>query len=300
MRCTKPLKAYRDPKGGITFNQNAGHVPIQLPCNNCMACRISYSQQWAVRAMHESMSHEQNSFITLTYDNEHLPTDLGLHHDHFQKFMKRLRKALPNAIRYLMCGEYGEERSRPHYHALLFGTDFSHDKVIWKTYPSKLYRSPTLEKAWTYGHSSIGEVNYTTANYVAGYIRKKIKGKGLEEINAETGLRPYELYDPESGEIIQRIPEYAQMSRTPGLGYEFFQKHKDQILGHDHVVIDGHRVRVPKYYDKLASDDQRHARNKSKRMLRTQRAKRDRQERLDAKEAYLHAVTSKAHKRTGL
>lgn len=301
MACHSPLKAYRRPFGGVTFSQAEGTVPVNLPCGQCMGCRLDHAQQWAIRAVHESMMHEQNQFLTLTYSSEHLPKDLSLNHKHYQDFMKRYRFHLGKSIRFLMCGEYGPTGERPHYHALIFGHEFA-DKTLWKDGKSKLYRSPTLEKLWPFGFSTIGEVNYKTASYVAGYIRKKQKGKIAKEINPDTGLKAYELYN-DDGEIIKRVPEYAQMSRRPGLGHDFYETYGDQIRNHDTVVLNGNQLRVPKYYDRLTEKLSRNVyeRNKERRINRAKKhARNNTPERLAAREAYKLAVINKSQKRTEL
>ena len=267
-----------------------------------MGCRLDHAQQWAIRAVHESMMHDHNSFITLTYSAEYLPENLSLNHAHWQKFYKRLRKQLePQNIspRFLMCGEYGPKGDRPHYHALIFGYDFP-DRTLWQDGKSKLYRSPLLEKLWPFGFSTIGEVNYKTASYVAGYIRKKLKGKAANEIN-EQGLKAYELYNETTGEIIKRAPEYAQMSRRPGIGNKFYETYGDQIRNHDNCIIDGSKLRVPKYYDRLTEklSETVYERNKRRRIQRARRhASNNTPERLAAREAYKQAVINKSHKRT--
>lgn len=266
-----------------------------------MGCRLDHAQQWAIRAVHESMMHEHNQFLTLTYNAENLPADLSLNHRHFQLFMMRYRKDRPG-IRFLMCGEYGPRGDRPHYHALIFGHEFA-DKTLWRDGKNKLYRSETLEKLWPFGFSTIGEVNYKTAAYVAGYIRKKLKGKAAVNINTETGLKAYELYDDITGEIIKRAPEYAQMSRRPGLGHDFYEKYGAQIRNHDSVVLDGNQLRVPKYYDRLTEklSSSVYERNKKLRIDRARKhAKNNTPERLAAREAYKKAVIEKSHKRTQL
>ena len=138
MTCFKPLKANRSPEGKITFpGKGAGFRigDLELPCGRCNGCRISKSKEWAIRCVHEAIyQNEQkdcsdnNEFITLTYNDKHLPVDHGLDHRHFQKFIRSLRKKSKQKIRYYMCGEYGkatEENgyiARPHYHAILFGS----------------------------------------------------------------------------------------------------------------------------------------------------------------------------------
>ena len=124
MPCYHPITAWRlvggmDKKTGkwkITFDKRKGHpaTEMKISCGQCIGCRLERSRQWAVRCVHEASLHTANSFITLTYRNECLPGDGSVHPEHFQKFMKRLRKALPDVkIRFFHCGEYGSMLSRP-------------------------------------------------------------------------------------------------------------------------------------------------------------------------------------------
>ena len=188
-------KAYRR----VIFKQNDPDIvqAVSLPCGQCIGCRLERSRQWAMRCVHEAQLHEHNCFITLTYDDTHLPSDQSLHYRDFQLFIKRLRKRFPTTkISYYMAGEYGENFGRPHYHACIFGLDF-HDKKLWKrtTSGSLIYRSSDLEALWPFGYSSIGDVNFESAAYVARYIMKK-----------QTNKQHYQYSDLETGEIIQMTP----------------------------------------------------------------------------------------------
>ena len=117
--CTSPRKAYHNKNGGrITFspkNADKSQDGFEIPCGKCIECRLNYSRMWAVRATHEAQMHENNSFITLTYDNDHVG-DNKLDYTDFQKFMKKLRRAYPNKqIGFMACGEYGETNGRKHW-----------------------------------------------------------------------------------------------------------------------------------------------------------------------------------------
>ena len=101
MACYYPLKGYRaravNPKTGkrsIVFDSSLGFMdmPVEFACGQCIGCRIERSRQWAIRCVHEAQLYEANCFITLTYAPEHLPKNGSLVLEHFQKFMKRLRK----------------------------------------------------------------------------------------------------------------------------------------------------------------------------------------------------------------
>ena len=247
MPCYYPLKAYQCLDGHIVFYESKRHDTVKtlsLPCGQCIGCRLERSRQWAIRCMHEAQMHTQNCFITLTYNDAHLPSDKSLHYRHFQLFIKRLRKRYPGRkIRYYMAGEYGENFGRPHFHACLFGIDFD-DKKLWKrtSANSMLYTSRDLEILWPFGYSSVGDVTFESAAYVARYIMKKVTGKNAKE--------HYTEIDPESGEIITRKPEFTKMSLKPGIGYEWYKQYTTDVYPHDYVVIRGKKVKPPKYYDK--------------------------------------------------
>lgn len=243
MTCYKPLTAYRTPGGSITFNEYRGYkdIPLQLPCGQCIGCRLERSRQWAVRCVHEAQMHENNCFITLTYDNDHLPNPPTLILDHFQKFMKRLRFHTNKKIRFYHCGEYGDKNRRPHYHAIIFGHDFD-DKKLWQTRKEiKLYTSEILEGLWQKGFATVGDATFDSAAYCARYIMKKQTGKGSE--------KHYEHICPTTGEITQLKPEYTTMSRRPGIGKPWLDKYQTDVYPSDEVIINGKITKPPKFYD---------------------------------------------------
>ena len=252
MPCYHPLTAYQCGDGSIVFQERRWFNTVKtlsLPCGQCIGCRLERSRQWAMRCMHEAQLHEKNCFITLTYDNTHLPSDGSLHYKDFQLFIKRLRKKFGNIrIRYYMAGEYGENFGRPHFHACIFGYDF-HDKKLWQRSPSgsMLYRSSDLELLWPFGYSSIGDVNFESAAYVARYIMKKVTGHNAKSHYTET--------NPETGEITTRKPEFNKMSLKPGIGYDWYKKYKTDVYPHDYVIIKGKKVKPPKFYDKKYKSD---------------------------------------------
>lgn len=190
--------------------------------------------------------HQANSFITLTYSDANLPPDGSINLDHFQRFMKRLRKEFEGTtVRFFHCGEYGEKLHRPHYHAILFGIDFYHDRYPYKVINGHThFRSPTLEKLWDYGYSDISDVTWSSAAYVARYITKKITGnEALDHyVDKETG--------------VLRKAEYVTMSRRPGLANSWFKKYWQDVYPEDFVVIDGKQYKPPKYYDRLLEEFQ--------------------------------------------
>ena len=130
-----------------------------------------------MRNMHEASLWLNNIFITLTYDNEHLPEHNTLVKKDFQDFMKRLRKkkkaSTKNPIRFFHCGEYGEQFGRPHYHAILFNTNFRDRETLNAKGTKGLTTSETLNKLWGKGHTSIGDVTFESAAYVAGYVQQQ-------------------------------------------------------------------------------------------------------------------------------
>lgn len=245
MVCYHPIHAYRsragrNPKTGkwpIVFNIKNGYedLSLDIPCGQCIGCRLERSRQWAVRCVHEASMNTVNSFLTLTYNNENLPVDRSLHKEDFQKFIKRLRKKFTGTkIRYFYCGEYGELLNRPHFHAIIFGFDFS-DKELWSVRDDiSLYRSSTLEKLWPYGFSTIGDVTFESTAYVARYVTKKVTG------------------DEADSHYCGRLPEYCNMSLKPAIGRSFYEKYSSDIYPMDKCVVrNGLISRPPRYYDNI-------------------------------------------------
>lgn len=250
MACYRPLPAWQLECGKVVFSERgAVRRSLVLPCGQCVGCRLERSRQWAVRCMHEAKCHEANSFVTLTYDKEH--NCRSLDYRHFQLFMKKARRKL-GPFRFYMCGEYGDLHWRPHYHALLFGASFA-DAVIHRNMASgfKLYRSATLESLWPHGYSSIGDVTFESAAYVARYVVKKITGSAAAE--------HYKRFDKDTGEIFDLEPEFTHMSLKPGIGAEWIAKYRKEVYPRDYVVVRGVKCKPPRYYDnfcrEVASED---------------------------------------------
>lgn len=249
MVCFHPLSAYRAPGGRVVFNPKEGwrDRPVSLACGQCRGCRLERSRQWALRCVHESSLHECNSFITLTYSPQDLPSDGSVNVRDWQLFAKKLRKQC-GKFRYFHCGEYGSTTWRPHYHACIFGLDFASDRVLWKDKGDyKLFRSPTLDKVWGKGHTSVGNLTYKSAAYVARYIMKKVTGEHAAEYYRRVNLS--------TGEETQLKPEYITMSRRPGLGRGWYDKYKTDVYPSDFCVVEGTQLRPPKFYDTILGDE---------------------------------------------
>lgn len=258
MACYHPVQAHyaglnTNGKKLIKFGlpKHSNQESLVLPCGQCIGCRLERSRQWAVRCVHEASLHKENSFITLTYAPEHLPEDGSLDKRHFTLFMKKLRfKIAPIKVRYFMCGEYGEQLARPHFHICLFGYDFP-DKTLWKITNTgeRLYSSEALSKIWGKGFVTLGSVTHESAAYVARYVMKKITGKGKNKLN-KAGLSHYETID-DNGEIHHLEPEYTNMSRRPGLARGWFEKFGSDVYPSDQVVSKNGISKPPRYYDNL-------------------------------------------------
>ena len=163
-----------------------GAEPCTIPCGKCIGCRLAHSRQWAVRCVHEASLHERNCFLTLTFDDAHLPVSGSVSVRDVQLFLKRLRKALSYQnikIRFFACGEYGDKNLRPHYHLILFNYDFSDDRQLLRQTPyGPLYISDFLFRLWPYGFHTIGNVTFKSCAYVARYVTKKCMVRMLRRI----------------------------------------------------------------------------------------------------------------------
>lgn len=193
--------------------------------------------------MHEASLHDESAFVTLTYDDESLPEWGSLRPSDVTKWLKRLRKS--GRFRYFLCGEYGE-KGRPHYHALLFGKDFS-DKVPVET--GKAYTewcSDQLDASWKLGRTLLGSVTFESAAYVARYVTKKVTGSRA----ADRYLR----VDPSTGELYRLEPEFGRMSRRKGIGRDWIEEFHSDVYPSDEVIVRGRPSKPPRYYDAYISD----------------------------------------------
>lgn len=222
MQCSAPVR--------LTKNLDRAKYPdgLMVPCGKCLLCRIQIRKGWAIRMLHELESHKDSIFVTLTYDDFHLPENDSLCKQDLIKFYKRLRKRLGDRkIRHFSCGEYGSETKRPHYHAIIFGLSLKkEDKQFvidsWK----KCDWNPQRIKA------SFGLAEAKSINYVAGYIHDKLSGELLEE-------------------------EYTSQGKTNvfrllslGIGKDFVDKNADQLTENKHVSVFGVKHNLPRYYVK--------------------------------------------------
>lgn len=268
MSCFHPLTAYRvdGSRAYVWRSDTPGIVEtVKVPCGRCFGCRQDYASMMAMRCMHEAKMTPGGvancSFVTLTYDDEHLPEAGSLSVKDCQAFMKALRQHFnpPRRaeeseaewrkrfvrIRFFLGAEYGELKGRPHYHLLLFGVSFREDRKLCGKGKGGVYRyrSATLERVWGRGSCEVGSVTQASCAYVARYCMKKVTGPGAVE--------HYRRLNLETGELVQITPEFSLMSRRPGIGATWFAKYGRHCYAIDACIVDGRKVRVPRYYDKL-------------------------------------------------
>lgn len=243
MACFRPVQAFRLVDGSVVFSER-GQVDqvIQVPCGRCVGCRIARARAWSLRCVHEAQLHERNCFVTLTYDEAHLPPFGSLRYRDFQLFMKRVRRHFHGqVVRFFVAGEYGEGLKRPHYHACLFGIDFNDKQPVSIFGKRSGYRSALLAKLWGLGHVHLGDLNVRTAGYAARYCLKKVTGHAAEA--------HYAVCDSD-GVLGSLVPEFCRVSLRPGVGALWFDRYRGDLSG-DFVVHEGARYSVPRYYDKL-------------------------------------------------
>lgn len=202
----------------ITLQSKTG-AEYRVACGKCLCCRAAKSKQWTIRLKHEQAYWDREGFLTLTYDDDHLPDGGRLVKRDLVKFFKRLRRLIePRKIRYFACGEYGSQTFRPHYHAIIFGLD-SRDL-------------PIIAKAWGLSDRiSIDPVFPGAIAYVCGYVRKKI-------------ALQYIIYRDRD------LPFPFQL-QSQGLGLRWALDNKDLLIANG-LTYQGKSLGLPRYYiDKL-------------------------------------------------
>lgn len=228
MACVQPLVAARTSLGGVAlcrkthpafYDQQAANR-LLLPCGSCLGCRKARAREWALRCTLELSQHDRFCWTTLTYDREHKPP--ALRKDHLSGFLKRLRRRLDSdgtRVRFFASGEYGEQRGRPHYHAILYGV--ATDNVA-------------IQAAWPFGHARIDPLTKAAISYVAGYVNKKIGFKESRE----------ERIDYITGECYMHEPPFVLMSRRPGIGAH---ARRFTASWRSHAVLNGSPMPVPRF-----------------------------------------------------
>lgn len=226
---------------------------LLLPCRHCVGCRLDKSREWANRIIMEQPYHSESWFLTLTYDDDHLPpaypTDpatgeiLSVHStlvkSDLQKFWKRLRKNSGQKISYFASGEYGSTTYRPHYHALVFGLHLDDPQVIKHGFDgTPYYTSDFISKCWPYGMHILGNVTWKSAAYVARYTMKKATHGYTKEY--------YKLAGIES--------EFQTISSKPAIGRRFYDDHP-HLFDYRYFNVStpqgGRIVYPPEYFRKL-------------------------------------------------
>lgn len=235
-----------------------------IPCGQCIGCRIRQREDWTTRIELEARDYpkEQVWFITLTYDDDHVPgmivktgeimrkvqytwkpgekrpssVQILLYED-VQNFLKRLRKAYRGKLRYFVAGEYGEQTARPHYHMILYGWEPTDLENLYKIHHNGYYNSKWLANLWGMGQIQIAQAVPETYRYVAGYVTKK-----MYEIDGKKANEYYEL---------GQTKPFACMSLKPGLGDHYYQEHKAEIWRQGYIqCTNGKRAQIPRYYEK--------------------------------------------------
>jgi hypothetical protein len=252
MKCVRPTtvfdlvgKSSRLGKRKISFARPDKHVKFEsfdIPCGQCIACRIIRRESWTLRLFHESLYHDETLFLTLTYDDEHLPYGGSLVKDHYQKFVRALRKKLrPQKIRYYVCGEYGGEFGRPHYHLVLFLSGVPDLVPVGLTDKGNpRFSSEILEKCWGKGFLEIQSISPEALRYVCKHHVEKIDD-----------VEHYAHFDEATGEFVQVEPIFGHMSLRPGIGHEWFMDYWRDVYPKDFVSMGGRKIQPPKYYDRL-------------------------------------------------
>lgn len=228
MQCTRPVRI-KHGKSQTAIKHTEGML---VACGKCIACRIQKRKEWSLRMMHEKEFWNDSIFVTLTYDDNHLPANNSLNKKHLQDFFKRLRRDLKQRrIKYFACGEYGDTYGRPHYHIIIFGLSLNEEdkRLIIQNWTFCDWSNYTIR------NKSFGLAEADSINYVAQYIDKKFTGDKAQE-------------------------EYVRKNRDPvfrilslGIGARYADSNSDQLKANLCCKHRGTEHGLPRYYVKRLS-----------------------------------------------
>lgn len=235
---------------GYKVKNLRGSRRYTVPCGHCLQCRKAQARMWSNRLMMEMHYHDSSYFVTLTYDDLHIPVSRFLSDEtgevafwptlrkrDVQLFFKRLRKRFSmDKIRYYIAGEYGPSTQRPHYHSIIFGLHLDDLQPFGMSETGNQYFiSQSLSDVWPYGFLSVEPANEYTCLYTCQYVTSKL------------GLDPNQIYLNRGQE-----PPFALCSRKPGIGVQFMIDHKDEILKYDRIYLQtengGLSFKPPRYF----------------------------------------------------
>lgn len=220
-------------KHPTSFRRVSNKAPF--PCRQCDACRINARNIWGHRMVLESQLHDDCSFLTCTYNDENLPDEfvhpdtgqvyapLSVNPEHHRLFINNFRTSYfrhtGKKIRMFGVGEYGEKSQRPHYHYALFGyrsCPYRGGTVIGNKFqPCQCPDCSFIANIWNKGNILLGSLTHESANYVAGYVTKK-----MTKSQCNCFKQGGDTHHPKCPVfwLDGRYPEFARMSRMPGIG----------------------------------------------------------------------------------
>ena len=238
MKCTRPfIKTYNK-------NEFGKEKVVYFPCGKCLACRINKKREWSLRLQHEVRVSDNATFVTLTYEDKHLPLDEnGLNCpsvSDLQYFIKKLRRRYTGSnIRYMINSEYGPETKRVHYHGIIFNLPKSvYSGDIIRRNNTVSFHNIEFEHIWGLGNVEVSEAVPARCNYVCSYFVNK---------QVEEGYKP----------------NISVMSRGYGIGKLVANSNSDRIRYYNEGFMTnehGTRVKLPRYYKNLLyTEDERKA-----------------------------------------
>lgn len=231
-------------KNKINFSNNYGFRYV--PCGYCEECRLNKAKDWNARCVMESKYHVQSMFITLTYDDVHVPyghytDDDGVIHQSMTleeristSFMKQLRNVTGiQGLKFIMSAEYGDKTFRPHYHFVVFGLTLPDLQWLKDDNLGKpVFVSKTLNDIWKKGFVQCSVLDgMAAAGYVARYTLKKAYQS--KEYYGSFGL----------------IPPYFRCSQ--GIGKRFYEDNGFKEVYYISTDDGSIRVDCPRYFLKL-------------------------------------------------
>lgn len=230
----------------LTFNPKNAHPwkqPVVKSCGKCESCRRQHVTRIATACEQHMRLESASCYLTLTYDEEHLPENGTLVKKHVDRFIDALRKWIAvnkddpkwnkayfgnhqGKFKRVVSGEYGSKTDRPHYHLFIMGFDFPDKEPLpFKKDGKQLFRSKILQHYWPYGTVDYKNADPGAAKYVIKYaMKEKLHGKEYHEQYEQRGLAlPF-------------------VSVSQGIGAEYAQKYQEELFRNGTFISDGKEV----------------------------------------------------------